>query len=156
MPGQFPRFSLPLLLLGSTLATGCAFHSTASHWNGRLGPDGIPVFVKTTTNVGLNVFVALPLLGNSTIDTMLDETTAEIAKYDSDHVRVIETATENYWYGFPPVTWIVTPVITNVSVEYRPSGKEVEEARKQDARIAEATKRRAEGDNDHLIPEPRR
>jgi hypothetical protein len=156
MPGRFPRFSLPLVLLGSSVATGCAFHSTASHWNGRLGPDGVPVFVKATTNVGLNVFVALPLLGNSTIDTMLDETTAEIAKSGSDHVRVIETATENYWYGFPPVTWFVTPVITNVSVEYRPSAQEVADAAKADARIAEATKRRAEGDNSHLIPEPRR
>lgn len=142
--------------LTALCAASCAFHSTATHWNGRIGPDGVPVFVKATTNVGLNIAIALPLLGNTSIDTMLDETTAEIAKNGSDHVRVIETASENYWHGFPPFTWIFTPVITNVSVEYRPSALEVEQAAKDDARIAAATKARAEGDNSHVIPEPRR
>jgi len=144
------------LSLAAFLATGCSFHSTATHWNGRLGPDGVPVFVKATTNVGLNVAIVLPLLGATSIDTMLDATTAEIATADSDHVRVIETATENYWHGFPPLTWILTPVITNVSVEYRPSPQEVAAAAAADRKLAEATRARAEGDNEHLIPGPRR
>lgn len=147
---------LPALAAALAVLPGCSFHGTATHWNGRVGPDGVPVFVLATTNVGLNVAVVLPLLGNTSIDAMLDETTAAIAATGSDHVRVIETAHENYWHGFPPLTWILTPVITNVSVEYRPSPAEIERARRDDARLEQAMKARADEDRSRVIPGPRR
>jgi hypothetical protein len=112
--------SLPLCLL-----TACAFHGEATHWNQRVGTDGKPIFVHTTTNVGLNVGILLPLLGNVTLDSMCDETSAAIAKKGSDRLRVIQSSSENYWYGFPPFTWILTPVITNVAVEYEPCAAEL-------------------------------
>ena len=43
----------------------------------------------------------------------------ETEKGDVD--RMIESSTENYWYGFPPFTWILTPVITTVTADYEPS-----------------------------------
>jgi hypothetical protein len=141
--------------LGVALAllTGCSFHNTATHWHGIVGADGMPVFVKVTTNVGFNLGVVLPLFGKTSIDEMLDVSTQQIANAGSNNVRVIETATENYWYGFPPVTWIVTPVITNVSVEYRPSEKEVEEAIRNDPRMA-VLRARKEAEDRPQTPEP--
>jgi len=118
----------PLALLAAlaplTLTGACSFYGTATHWHGRLDPQGKPVFVKTATNIGINLAVVLPVLGNTTMDEMIDVTTAEIAKMESDGVRVIQTSSENYWYGFPPFTWIITPVITEVSMEYNPSPRE--------------------------------
>lgn len=114
------RTSLLLPFCLSLLA-GCAFHSEATHWNQRVGNDGKPIWVHTTTNVGLNVGILLPLLGNVTIDSMLDETSGAIAEKHGDRLRVIQTSSENYWYGFPPFTWVLTPAITNVAVEYEPS-----------------------------------
>ncbi|MBZ0151230.1 MAG: hypothetical protein K8J09_06825 [Planctomycetes bacterium] len=139
------------------VTAGCAFHSTATHWNGRVGTDGKPIFVKTTTNVGVNLLVILPLFGNTTIDTMLDETSGEIASQGSDHLRVIQTSAENYWHGFPPFTWILTPVITDVAVEYTPPAEELAKvAAEERAANARAAVRRDE-DHSHLVPgEPRR
>jgi hypothetical protein len=105
----------------------CSFYSTATHWHSRVGTDGKPIFVKTTTNVGFNLLIAIPFLGNTTMDNMLDVTSQAIAENSSDHVRVIQANTENYWYGFPPFTWIVTPVITDVAIEYQPSSQELGE-----------------------------
>jgi len=116
---------LALAALPALLGSGCSFHSTATHWHQRIGTDGKPIFVKTTTNVGMNVFIVLPLLGSTTIDTMLDVTSGAIAEAGSDGLRVIQTSSENYWYGFPPFTWIFTPVITDVAVEYQPSPTEM-------------------------------
>ncbi len=113
------RTLFPLLLLAA-LSTGCAFHSTATHWNGTVGPNGKPVFVKSTSNVGVNLFVILKLFGGTDADGMIDELTEEIAGERGDHVRIIQSSTENYWYGFPPFTWIVTPVITTVAADYEP------------------------------------
>jgi hypothetical protein len=136
----------------SVLLASCAFHSTATHWNGRLDPDGRPVFVKTTTNVGMNLLVLLPLLGNTNIDTMLDATTAAIAEKQGNRVRVIQTSSENYWHGFPPFTWVVTPVITAVAVEYEPSAQEQVEAAAASRQVEQATQERALEAHQTVVP----
>ncbi|MEZ6037657.1 MAG: hypothetical protein R3F29_09260 [Planctomycetota bacterium] len=116
-------------LLCSLLATtACSFHSTATHWNGMRDADGKPVFVKTTTNIGFNLLIILPILGNTTIDSMLDETTKAIASEGGSRVRVIQSGSENYWYGWSPFTWVITPIVTDVALEYEPSKAAFDEA----------------------------
>lgn len=138
-------------------AGSCAFHSTATHWNGRVGTDGKPIFVKATTNIGVNLLVIVPLFGNTTMDTMLDETSREIARAGSDHLRVIQTSSENYWHGFPPFTWIFTPVITDVAVEYTPSAEELAQVQAEEkAADARAVARREEDHSDVVPDRPRR
>lgn len=105
---------LPLL----AIAGSCTMHSAATHWNGRVGYNGRPLHVKSTTNIGVNLLVFIPLFGSTTIDTMVDSITASIAAEDGDKVRLIETSSENYWYGFPPFTWVLTPVITTVTADF--------------------------------------
>ena len=109
-------FTFALLL---TTFTSCTFHSTATHWNGRVGPDGKAVHAKSTKNIGVNAAVVIPLLGSTNIDHMVNDLTAEIASENGNNVRLIETDTEVYWYGFPPFTWIITPVVTTVTADYQ-------------------------------------
>lgn len=116
-----------LLLLGS-----CAFHSTSTRFNGRVGPNGKPVFVKSTSSVGLNLFIVLRLFGATDMGGILDEVTEDIAEEGGDRVRVIQSDSENYWYGFPPLTWIFTPVVTTVAAEYEPSPEDLAEALAED------------------------
>jgi hypothetical protein len=118
-------------LLVSVLCSACTLHSTVTEWNGRSGPNGRPVFLKSSTNIGLNIGILVPILGNTTLLEMIDETTAEIAEEQGDRVRVIESSAENYWYGFPPLTWVLTPVVTVVTVEYEPDAAALENARQQ-------------------------
>jgi hypothetical protein len=116
---RIPTSAAALVLLAFTPA--CTLHDTSTRWNGRVGIGGKQIFVKTSTNIGFNLGIVLPVLGNITTDRMIDAATAEIARDGSNHLRVIQTTSENYWYGFPPFTWIVTPVITEVAIEYQPS-----------------------------------
>ena len=118
-------------------AGACTWHTTATRWNGRVGENGKPVFVKVTTNVGLNLAVVIPAVGNITINEMVDENTKAIADAGGDRVRVVETAVENYWYGVPPVSWFFTPVITEVVIEYEPTEAEIRKAREEDAKGGE-------------------
>jgi len=115
------RILAPLVLALAALTSSCALHSTATHWNERVGPHGEPVYVKSTTKIGLNLFIGIKLLGATDSDGMVDEVTQEIARENGDRVRIIQSSTENYWYGFPPFTWILTPVISDVAAEYQPS-----------------------------------
>ena len=85
------------------------------------GRTASPSTSSPTTNVGVNLLVFIPVFGSTTPDAMVDQMTSEIASEDGDTVRVIESSSENYWYGWPPLTWILTPVITSVSADYQPS-----------------------------------
>ncbi|HEX5052314.1 MAG TPA: hypothetical protein VFZ65_11110, partial [Planctomycetota bacterium] len=67
------------LLPALALLAGCAFHSTATHWNGHLGADGQPVWVMTSSYVGCNLAILVPLLGRTTIDEMVDAATRRIS-----------------------------------------------------------------------------
>jgi hypothetical protein len=100
--------------------SGCAFSTTAKRWNDRLGPNDKPVFYKSTTKVGLNLLIAIPFFGDMSIDGLVDDLTAAIKEEAGDSVRIVQGTSENYWYGFPPFTWGVTPVISTVGAEYVP------------------------------------
>ena len=128
------RLTLLALLLASSLAS-CSFYSTATRWNGRVGPDGEPVFYKTITKVGVNLLIILPFLGHTDIETMVDELTRDVAETEGDVVRIVQGSTENYWYGWSPFTWIITPIVSDLTAEYRPSADELKAAREEDDRI---------------------
>ena len=121
-----------LLAAIAALPAACSLSSTATHWNGRVGVEGQPIFVETTVNVGFNLGIIIPFLGNTTMDSMINVTSGEIAEKGGNRLRVIQTSSENYWYGFPPFTWIVTPVVTDVGIEYEPSARELADAVQRD------------------------
>ncbi len=123
---------LSLLVLAACLGS-CTFYSTATHWNTRVGPNGKPVFYRSATRFGLNLLILLPFLGRTDIDRMIDTATANVAADGGDVVRVVQAESENYWYGFSPLTWLITPVISTVDVEYEPSPQELEKARAEEA-----------------------
>ena len=124
---RLPRTRLAVALL--PVFTGCALHSDATHWNGHVGPDGEPVVVCCSTYFGLNLFGVVPLVGQTTMDEMIDETTARIPHDRGHRLRLVETESSNYWYGLPPLSWLFSPVITSVTIEYRPKGSAAQPAR---------------------------
>ena len=108
-------------LVAFTFTTGCTLTSTSKQWNGRVGESGKPVYVKSHSNIGVNLLIFIPVLGWTTMPKEIDRLTKDIAAEKGDVVRVIQTSSENYWYGWPPFTWVLTPVITSVSADYQPS-----------------------------------
>ena len=70
------------------------------------------------------MLVLIPLLGDLSIDGLVDDLTEYIAEKEGDSVRIVQANSENYWYGYSPFTWIVSPVISTVAAEYRPSEEE--------------------------------
>lgn len=109
-----------VIVLGLFLGA-CTLSSTSTRWNGRVGPNGKPVYVKSHTNIGVNFFIFLPVFGATSLPAEINVLTEEIATEKGDTVRMVESTSENYWYGFPPFTWIITPVITTVAADYEPA-----------------------------------
>ncbi|MHC4943166.1 MAG: hypothetical protein ACYTG7_09130 [Planctomycetota bacterium] len=110
-----------LLFISALLFSGCAFHIEAREWNGCLGQDGKPVYYVSTSKMGMNLLIFIPILGDHEVDGLVDELTEYIKNEGGDNVRLVTGDRENYWYGFSPVTWIFTPVVSTVAAEYHPS-----------------------------------
>jgi hypothetical protein len=85
----------------------------------------------------MNVGVFIPLLGATTLPKEIHLLTKEIKEENGNVVRMIQTSTDNYWYGWPPFTWVLTPVITTVTADYEPSpevfAKDLAEEEKKNA-----------------------
>ena len=114
----------PARALGPALLcclASCTMHSTATRWNRHVGPDGEPVFVLTSTYLGLNLTVMLPMAGRTTIEEMVDESTQWIRAEDGSRLRLVETESNNYWWAVPPLSWLFSPVLTSLTFEYKPS-----------------------------------
>ena len=142
MPAAKTRAFATLVTL--SLLAACTFSSTSSHWNRRVGGNGKAVYVKSHTNVGFNLLIAIPLLGATSLPAEIDYLTEEIADENGDTVRLVESASENYWYGFPPFTWILTPVITTVTADYEPDAAVLAEDRaEQEKELQEKAARKA-------------
>ncbi|MEM7168162.1 MAG: hypothetical protein AAF581_22130 [Planctomycetota bacterium] len=130
------RLSCVLLL---ACVSGCAFHSPARRWNGLVDPDGKPVYYVATTKVGANLLVVVPFLGDLGIDGLVEDVTRHIEEKGGDGVRIVQADSENYWYGWSPLTWFVSPVVATVAAEYRPSAAEVLEQQQRQAEEADSS-----------------
>src|SRR4029453_12310008 len=118
---------------------GCAFRSTAKDWSGLSGLDNKPTYYTITTKVGVKLLIVIPFLGDMGISGLTRDLTADIKREGGNEVRIVEGSSEAYFYGFPPFTWIVTPVISTVSAEYLPEAEQYEKDQ------IEADKNRKEG-----------
>ena len=133
------RSPMLLGLMGLMVAAGgCAFSTTAKDWSGLKGMDEKPTYYTTTTKVGMNLLIAVPFIGDMGISGLTRDMTEEIKKAGGNEVRIVEGSSESYFYGWPPFTWIVTPVVSRVSAEYRPSDEQYQ--KDQSAIEAEASK----------------
>ncbi len=115
---------LLIIIIGlSQIISGCVIHSTARDWNDLSGVDDSHRYYRTTTRLGMNLLVGIPVFGDINIDRMVKDLTESIAAEDGSRVRIVEGKRENFWYGFWPVTWIFTPVKYTVAAEYTPDEK---------------------------------
>ena len=114
------RVVLALVAFGCT-ACGCAFSTTAKNWNGLNGPDAKPTYYMTTTKVGLNLLIAIPFIGDMGIAGLTYDLTKYVKDQGGNDVRIVQGTSESYFYGWPPFTWVVTPVVSTVSAQYEPN-----------------------------------
>jgi hypothetical protein len=116
-----------MMLLGpigiAFIVSGCAFSSTARNWNGLKGLDDQPTYYLNTTKVGMNLFIVVPCFGDMGIAGLTRDMTEKIKEQGGNDVRIVQGDSESYFYGWPPFTWIITPVISTVAAEYTPSAE---------------------------------
>lgn len=103
-----------LVVVTLTVATGCSMTSTATEFNGLTTPDGAVTHVSTT-NVAVHFLFSEPVIGDATLHQTVSDHTEAAKAEGAKSVRIVQSSVSTLWYIFPPITFIIHPVISNVA-----------------------------------------
>lgn len=103
---------LPILIFSFLL--DCSSTQQATQFGGLTTPDGRLESYQVTTNVGLNVFIAIPMFGEATVEKTVHTFVTEAKKRRATKFRISAANRVYLWYVLPPISLIVTPVYTEV------------------------------------------
>lgn len=105
-----------LALAVAFAATGCSSTKTSSSWNGLGTPDGTPVAHVSTSNMALHfLFGRDPIVGNASLDQTVNDYTAAVKATGASKTRIVQSSSRAWWFVFPPFSFFVTPVTSNVA-----------------------------------------
>jgi hypothetical protein len=106
---------LAVIFLVLVPLTSCTLSSRASDFQGLRDIDGsIPTHINST-HYALQLFVALPLIGDASLKTAVSEFTKEAKELGGTRVRIVQSDTTRLWWILPPLSLIFTPSWTNVA-----------------------------------------
>jgi hypothetical protein len=101
------------------VASGCTFTSKADQFNGLPGADGKAVSHLNVSKLSLTLlFGSSQLAGDATLDATVSEMTSEAKSDGANTVRIVQSDESLYWWVFPPFSFILTPMMSNVAADY--------------------------------------
>ena len=109
------RFLLMIVLFGTVFLTGCATTKHAKDFNGLSTPDGDAYHLNTSKYALHFLFGIFPLIGDASIEQTVVDFTAAAKEDGASKVRIVQSDKTNWWFIFPPFTFLLTPVSSNVA-----------------------------------------
>jgi hypothetical protein len=105
------------LLLVLALCTGCVSTSVGTNLNGMLDNDNAEFAHQETSVVALHwVFGAGgPLWEDASFENTVDEFSAAASADGRTQARISSSETSNWWWVFPPFSFIITPITSRVA-----------------------------------------
>lgn len=114
---KFLMSGLALVIIIGNLS-GCSSTRAAKNFNGLTTPDGNPNAHISTSNVGLHLFFGgTPLVGDATLEQTVKDFTAQAKATGASKVRIVQSDVTRWWLIFPPISFLFTPVTSNVAGE---------------------------------------
>jgi hypothetical protein len=102
------------LLVILALFSGCSTTTVAKNFNGLDTPAGKAVHVSTS-NIALHLLMTKPLAGDASLEKTVADFTAEAKKEGASKVRIVQSNCTKLWFLLPPITFVITPVLSNVA-----------------------------------------
>ena len=87
------------------------------NYSGLSAVSGRPIGYQITRAYGLSLLFGLIPVIRATVPYTLGKFTIEAKKKRAKKVRIVNAVESDKIWALPPFTWIVTPVITEVSGE---------------------------------------
>ena len=114
-----------VFMLCPLLSSGCTSTSMNQKFNGLSTPAGPPVGHINTSKYALHLlFGVLPFLGNASIEDALDAAAQKAKEAGADQIRIVQSQKTAYWFALPPISFVITPVVSNVAADALKSTQE--------------------------------
>ena len=92
----------------------CSTTTVGTKFNGIATSDGSPRVFQNTTNYAIHLGMGYyPVLGNGTVEGSINSFTDEARKNGGTKADITNMSANNFWYIFPPFTFLITPVVTD-------------------------------------------
>jgi hypothetical protein len=96
---------------------GCAMTSKAPDFSGLKDVDGSDAVHINMTKAALHFAVAVPFIGDASLEGAVRDFTEEAKKEGAERVRIVQSDETTLWWILPPVSFLFTPKFTNVAGE---------------------------------------
>jgi hypothetical protein len=108
------RTATLLSLLPLAIPGGCTTNTHCTDWCGVKDIRGETAEYQRTSVYAMHLLFFIPLLGDASIEHAVKEFTAEASARNAKRLNIEETDTYYYWWVFPPFSFFVQPVVTDV------------------------------------------
>lgn len=102
------------------LCASCSTTRKATNFNGLSTPDGKPISHLNTSNIAIHLLATQPLVGNASLEGTVDDFTRAAKEENATKVRIVQSSVTNWWFIFPPFSFVLTPVSSNVAGDALP------------------------------------
>lgn len=111
--------TLATVALAAICAGGCSFKDTAKNenFNGMKDLHGNAVTHMNYSRLGLNLLFSRPWIHDPTLDATVAELTADAKAAGNSKLQIVQSDATTYWWVFPPISFIVTPALSNVAAD---------------------------------------
>jgi len=106
--------ALVMLALAVGLTAGCSMTTKAADFSGLSTPDGTATHLNTT-NIAINLLFTKPIVGDASIPKTVSDCASEAKSVGASKIRLVQSHSTVYWWIFPPISFVVHPVVTNVA-----------------------------------------
>ncbi|MCB1159056.1 MAG: hypothetical protein H7A25_20890 [Leptospiraceae bacterium] len=102
-------------LILSLFLINCSISNKAIRTNSLSTPEGKPKYYQSTLNVGIHlVFGIYPVWGDANFEETLNQFTLYAQKNKASKIRLIQKETTKWVYILPPLSFLVSPVSTEI------------------------------------------
>lgn len=105
---------LLLCLALSLVFAGCSFPTTTRNFNGLTSPEGAQAVHVNTTNIAINL-LGSPVAGDASLEKTFSDCTLRAKQEGATTFRTCQSNVSTFWWIFPPISFVIHPVITNVA-----------------------------------------
>jgi len=97
------------------LMSGCASTKHARDFSGLTTPYGDASHLNTSKYALHFLFGTFPLIGDASIEQTVADFTLAAKEDGASQVRIVQSDKMNWWFIFPPISFLITPVSSNVA-----------------------------------------
>lgn len=116
MLSRYRHLSIAALLLA--LCSACTSTTVAKDFNGLSTADGQPIGHLSTSNIAVHfLFGIKPIWGNASLEQTVSDFTGAAKSHNASKVNIVQSSQQKWWFIFPPISFFVTPVTSNVAGE---------------------------------------